>query len=86
MGGPGWGGAESPGKVTLGDRVKERHEEWRQVLQLLAQGMTYDPQICSWPFVGLGLGNQVHGNPQIPGIRGRFLGSATPCLPATPMQ
>lgn len=49
MGGPGWGGAESPGKVALGDRVKERHEEWRQVPQLLAQGMTYDPQMCSWP-------------------------------------
>lgn len=38
------------------------------------------------PSVGSGLGDQVHGNPQIPGIGGRILDSATRCDPATPMQ
>ena len=44
------------------------------------------PKCVPCPSVGSGLGDQVHGNPQVPGIGGGILDSPTPSHPATPLQ
>lgn len=53
----------------------------------LRGGVSRDPLSVFPIAVGdLGLGNQIHGDPQVPGIRGGDLGSTPSCLPATPVQ
>lgn len=54
---------------------------------VLRGGVSHDPlSVFPIPVGDLGLGNQIHGDPQVPGIRGGDLGSPSSGLPATPVQ
>lgn len=79
MGALGGEGA-SPGNMALSVRLEDDMRNGGGFPSFLVS------KCVSGPSAGTGLGDQVHGNPQVSGIRGGILGSATPCLPAAPMQ
>lgn len=79
-GGLEWGRAAFPGNMALSVRLENNMRNTGTFPSFLV------PKYVSGSSAGAGLGDQVHGNPEVSGIRGGSLGSATPCLPAAPMQ